>query len=209
MIAPPVAGKLAAMKAHTTIPVSLALLLAAACAKDDPVSPGPTEPATPAEPVAVAPSAAGPRVAVARLEPRSGTEVTGTVTFTETDGTVVVTAELENITPAGPRGFHVHEVGDCSAPDATSAGGHFDPHGHPHGAPSVGEHHVGDLGNIVARDDGTASYSMTVDFLTVSPGDASVVGRSVVVHAQQDDFETQPTGDAGGRVACGVIELVE
>jgi superoxide dismutase, Cu-Zn family len=197
------------MKAHSTILASLALLFTAACSKDDPATAGPTTPAQPVEPTPVEPAAPEPLVAVAALEPRSGTEVTGTVTFTETNGTVVVTAEIENLTPPGPRGFHVHEVGDCSAEDALSAGGHFNPHDHPHGAPSVGEHHAGDLGNIVAGEDGRATHRMTVDFLTVSPGEASVVGRSVIVHAQADDLESQPTGDAGGRVACGIIELVE
>lgn len=146
------------------------------------------------------------RTAVAELEPTEGNEVRGTVTFTEEGDGVRVVATLTGL-EAGPHGFHVHEFGDCSAPDASSAGGHFAPLGNPHGAPDAaeGQRHVGDLGNIEADDTGSASYDRVDNVITLD-GERSIIGKAVVVHSQEDDFETQPTGDAGDRLACGVIE---
>ncbi|MFW5972911.1 MAG: superoxide dismutase family protein [Bacteroidota bacterium] len=147
------------------------------------------------------------QTAVAELEPTEGNEVRGTVTFTEEDDGVRVHAVVVNL-PGERHGFHVHEFGDCSAPDAESAGGHFAPHDRPHGAPDdpAEERHVGDLGNIEADEDGNAEYER-VDEVIELEGENSIVGRSVVVHAREDDLESQPTGEAGARLACGVIEL--
>ncbi len=145
--------------------------------------------------------------AVTTLEGRSGSNASGIVTFTEmADGTVQVRADLTNV-PPGLHGFHVHEVGDCSAPDASSAGGHFNPGSHPHGSPNDPQHHAGDLGNIDASSAGRASLQMTTSGLTVSPGPRSVVGKAVVLHATADDLESQPSGAAGARIACGVVSL--
>lgn len=145
--------------------------------------------------------------AVATLDGRSGSNASGIVTFTElSDGSVLVRADLTNV-PPGPHGFHVHEVGDCSAPDASSAGGHFNPDSHPHGGPDDAQRHAGDLGNVRASPAGQASTEMTTNRLTVSAGPRSVVGKAVVLHADADDLQTQPTGDAGGRIACGVVTL--
>ena len=159
----------------------------------------------PAPPAAAA-SAAAPAAAThasATVAPTQGSAVAGTVTFTAGKSGVHVVADLTGLTP-GEHGFHIHEKGDCSAPDGTSAGGHFNPAGHPHGAPGA-EHHAGDLGNITAGADGKAH--LEADFPSMSMAGAdSIVGRAVIVHAGVDDLKTQPTGNAGGRLACGVIK---
>ena len=116
-----------------------------------------------------------------------------------------VIVDMEGLSP-GDHGFHVHEYGDCSAPDGTSAGGHFNPDGQPHGAPTDTERHVGDLGNISADGMGMAHLEWTDTFLSFS-GPHSIVGRGVIVHAGADDLTSQPTGNAGARVACGVIGI--
>ncbi|HKQ96541.1 MAG TPA: superoxide dismutase family protein, partial [Candidatus Polarisedimenticolia bacterium] len=125
------------------------------------------------------------------------------VVFTAGKDGVHVVADLTGLTP-GEHGFHIHEKGDCSAPDGTSAGGHFNPGGHPHGAPGA-EHHVGDLGNITADASGKAHLEGIFAFMSMTGAD-SIVGRAVIVHAAADDLKTQPTGNAGGRQACGVIK---
>jgi superoxide dismutase, Cu-Zn family len=146
--------------------------------------------------------------AVATMRPAAGSTAEGTVTFTAVaGGGVAVKASLKGLGP-GTHGFHVHEFGDCTAPDATSAGGHFNPKGNPHGAPTDAARHAGDLGNVQAAADGTASLEWTDPAMTLE-GPESVVGHAVIVHANPDDLKTQPTGNAGGRVACGVIGLAK
>lgn len=145
--------------------------------------------------------------AVAVLHPTEGNTVSGTVTFTREGGSVKVQAHLSGLKP-GNHGFHIHEFGDCSAKDGTSAGGHFNPASMPHGAPSDKQRHAGDLGNIVAGEDGTAHVEVTDSVLKLS-GDGSIIGRGVIVHAAADDLKTQPTGNAGGRQACGVIGIAK
>lgn len=149
------------------------------------------------------------QVAIAELQPTEGNETSGTVTFTKVEGGIQVVAEISGF-GEGPekRGFHIHEHGDCSAPDGTSAGGHFNPEGVQHGAPDSDERHIGDLGNLTIGPDGTATVDFIDPHLTFE-GPNSILNRSVIVHAGEDDFETQPTGDAGGRVACGVIQIAE
>ncbi len=150
------------------------------------------------------PAQAAGKTAVAEMKATAGNKVAGTVTFEQLSGKQVkVTAHLTGLKP-GKHGFHVHEKGDCSAPDATSAGGHFNPTKKEHGEPSP-MHHMGDLGNIEAGPDGMAHYETTVDFVEME-GPNSVVGKAVIVHADPDDLKSQPTGNAGGRQACGVIE---
>ena len=141
--------------------------------------------------------------AVAVLHPTQGGNVSGTVTFTKVNGGVHVVADVEGLTP-GEHGFHVHEFGDCSAPDATSAGGHFNPDGNLHAGPGAKHRHEGDLGNITADANGKAHYDV-VDTQLSFDGRHSIIGRSVIVHEKADDLKTQPTGNAGARVACGVI----
>jgi Cu-Zn family superoxide dismutase len=144
--------------------------------------------------------------AVAMLQPTAGSQVQGRVTFRQDSEGVHVVAELSGLSP-GKHGFHVHEFGDCSAPDASSAGGHFNPLGSPHGAPDnpPDQRHVGDLGNIEADADGNGFYER-VDKVISLHGENSIIGKSVIVHADPDDLVTQPTGNAGARVACGTIE---
>ena len=145
--------------------------------------------------------------AQADLKPTQGNKVTGVVTFTAQSGGILIKADLEGLTP-GKHGFHIHEKGDCSAPDGSSAGGHFNPDNSPHGAPTnpAGRRHVGDLGNVAAGADGKAHYER-VDQIIALEGPNSIIGRGVIVHAQADDLTSQPTGNAGSRLACGVIRL--
>ena len=132
--------------------------------------------------------------------------VKGTVEFKETDDGIEVTANLEGL-KKGVHGFHIHEKGDCSAPDAKSAGGHFNPGNHKHGAPDAAEHHEGDLGNITADKDGKGTATLTIKGVTLGDGDTSIVGKGFIIHAKADDLKSQPVGNAGDRVACGVITL--
>ena len=145
--------------------------------------------------------------ATAALNPTKDSNVKGTVSFTKVRDGVRITGEITGLTP-GAHGFHVHEKGDCSAPDATSAGGHYNPTDMPHGAPDAALRHVGDFGNIEADASGVAKFSY-VDHVIMIDGPNSIIGRAVIVHAKPDDFRTQsPPGNAGPRVACGVIERV-
>ena len=148
-----------------------------------------------------------PTRAVAVLHPTAGNEVSGIVTFTTTDKGLKIVADLEGLTP-GKHGFHIHEYGDCSALDATSAGGHFNPFNKNHGAPTSMDRHAGDLGNITADETGKAHLDWTDPILKLG-GPNSIIGRAVIVHANEDDLHSQPTGNAGPRVACGVIGLAK
>lgn len=140
----------------------------------------------------------------ARLAPTAGNTVSGLVNFSQDGDRIRVNAEISGLTP-GPHGFHVHEKGDCSAPDAASAGGHFNPGGKPHGDPEHAEHHAGDLPQLLADATGVARLTATADAFSIAGGATSIVGRSVVVHAAADDFKSQPAGNSGARLACGVI----
>ena len=169
-----------------------------------------------AVPLAVAadvppPSPVGAAVteAVALIAPTQGQKTGGIVRFRREGETVHVTGELTGLTPNAKHGFHVHEFGDCSAPDGASAGGHFAPEAHPHGAPDPAEHHAGDLGNIEADATGQAKVDVTVKGLGLATGERALVGRAVIVHAQPDDLTSQPAGNAGARVGCGVIGVAK
>lgn len=141
---------------------------------------------------------------VATLKATQGNQVKGTIRFNESGGKMRVVADISGLKP-GKHGLHIHEKGDCSAPDATSAGGHFNPEKKNHGAPDSAEHHLGDLGNIEADARGKAHLDRTVDFLTIAVDPNTIEGKAVIVHAQEDDLHSQPVGNAGARVACGVI----
>jgi Cu-Zn family superoxide dismutase len=143
--------------------------------------------------------------ATAELAPTQGNTARGTVTFTQAGDRVKVVANVSGLAP-GPHGLHVHENGDCSAPDGMSAGGHFNPLGKSHGHYESRDRHAGDMPAIVADASGNATLAVTLDTITVGTGETNVVGRSVVVHKDADDYRTQPTGNAGARVACGVIK---
>jgi Cu-Zn family superoxide dismutase len=148
---------------------------------------------------------AGPQ-AVAKLQSTKGNSVTGTVTFTQRGDKVVVVADVSGLKPGAEHGFHIHEKGDCSSGDGMSTGGHFNPFGKPHGHHGQGERHAGDLPSLKADAAGNARVEATLDVITVGPGPASVVGRGMIVHRDPDDYKTQPTGNAGPRTACAVIE---
>ena len=149
-----------------------------------------------------------PLKAVAVLHPTAGNKVAGTVTFIEVADGVQVHADLTGLGP-GDHGFHVHEFGDCSAADAASAGAHFNPTTQPHAGPDDTARHVGDMGNVKAESSGKATLEYVDHDMSLTKDDKSVIGRSVIVHAKRDDLKTQPSGDAGGRVACGVIGVAK
>jgi len=157
--------------------------------------------------IAHAANLAAPTKAVCVVHPLGGTKTAGMVTFTKVDGGIKIDAEISGLTP-GKHGFHVHEFGDCSMMDGKCAGGHFNPEGKPHGGPDSAERHVGDFGNVVAGADGTAHYSR-VDKEIAFSGPHSIIGRSIIVHGGTDDLTSQPSGNAGPRVGCGVIGIAD
>lgn len=169
------------MKLPCTLTSTLALSLLAGCA-----STAPTQSAS------------------TTLQPTQANSVTGSVTFTQKDDHVWVVANIKGLTP-GLHGFHIHEKGDCSAPDATSAGGHFNPDNHVHSASHTAGGHAGDMGNLNADSTGNAQLTLKMNGVTVSTASNGIVGRAVIVHAKADDLTSQPAGNAGARVACGVI----
>ena len=145
----------------------------------------------------------GPK-ASATLEATRGNAVAGSAEFVQRGGRVQVTASVSGLAPNQEHGFHVHEKGDCSSGDGESAGGHFNPHGTPHG-PQDAPHHGGDMPSLKADASGHAKATFTLNGVTVAPGANSLVGRGLIVHRNPDDYRTQPTGNAGPRLACAVI----
>ncbi len=150
----------------------------------------------------------GAIVAEARIEPTTGNTVNGQVKFVQKKGRVHITAKINGLTP-GKHGFHIHQIGDCGN-NGLAAGGHFNPNVAPHGSPDGdAEHrHAGDLGNLEADKHGKAHYNSFDDILELD-GPNSILNRSVIIHANADDLATQPTGNAGGRIGCGVIEQIK
>lgn len=131
----------------------------------------------------------------------------GTITFSNNQENVKVMGELEGLTPSTKMGFHIHERGVCHG-DFSSAGSHFNPTDLPHGSPGVASH-VGDLGNIETNNKGKAHYEYFSEQITLTPqGNKSVIGKTVIIHAGQDDFVSQPSGDSGIRVGCGIIQRI-
>jgi Cu-Zn family superoxide dismutase len=152
-----------------------------------------------------------PASAMASLAGKSGAEVTGELRFTavEGGGSVNVSGAINGLAKGTEHGFHVHELGDCSAPDAESAGAHLNPAGVPHGRPTAdtpSSGHLGDMPNVMADDTGRATVNATIAGATLrDAGNNDLIGKAVIVHAMPDDYTTQPGGDAGDRIACGVI----
>lgn len=146
----------------------------------------------------------GPQ-AVADLRPTAGNNTSGSVRFVQSGDVVRVSGEVRGLKPGAVHGFHVHEKGDCSSPDANSAGGHFNPDGKPHGQHGQGVHHAGDLPPLRADAGGVAKFSFDSKSIKVGSGAADIVGKGLIVHRDADDFMTQPTGNAGPRLACAVI----
>jgi Cu-Zn family superoxide dismutase len=144
--------------------------------------------------------------AVAVLSPTQGQHCHGVVHFIQEGDSVKVVADLEGLNPGQKHAFHIHQFGDCSAPDGMSAGSHYNPEGHKHGLPDSEERHAGDLGNVQADDQGKAHYEIKVNNITINGTKNPIVGHAVIVHAKIDDG-SQPVGNAGGRIACGVIGI--
>ncbi len=143
--------------------------------------------------------------AVAVLEPTRGNQAAGTVTFEQRGTEVLVVAHVTGLKPNQEHGFHVHEKGDCSSGDGTSAGAHFNPASKPHG-PQHAEHHAGDMPALKADASGMADVRFVLSDVSIGSGSADLIGRGVIVHANPDDYKTQPTGNAGARIACGAIK---
>jgi Cu-Zn family superoxide dismutase len=144
-------------------------------------------------------------VAVADLKPTQGNSVAGTVSFRQQGDRLLVVARVHGLKPNREHGFHVHEKGDCSSGDATSAGAHMNPDGHPHG-PQSGSHHAGDMPALKADASGTAVSRFELKGELQGAGASAYLGKAIIVHADPDDYVTQPTGNSGARVACGVIQ---
>ena len=147
----------------------------------------------------------GPK-ATASLQPTKGNNVSGTVSFEQRGDKVRVSGKLSGLKPNSEVGFHIHEAGDCSSGDGMSAKGHFNPQGKPHGNPNSSERHAGELPMLKSDGSGNASVSAELAIITVAPGPSSIVGRGLIVHVAPDDYKTQPTGNAGARSACAVIQ---
>ena len=149
-----------------------------------------------------------PTKGIAVLHPTQGNQVEGTVTFTKTGDGMKIVADVTGLAP-GKHGFHIHEYGDCSSPDGKAAGGHFNPTNSPqHAGHDAAQRHEGDMGNLEADASGKAHLELTDNMMTMS-GEKSIIGRGVIVHEKEDDLKSQPVGNAGGRVACGVIGIAK
>jgi Cu-Zn family superoxide dismutase len=147
----------------------------------------------------------GPR-ATAQLQATTGSSTSGNVRFVQTGDKVQVSGEVRGLPPNTEHGFHVHEKGDCSSGDGMSAGGHFNPTGAAHGNHAMGPHHTGDLPSLKADANGVASFSFESSTIAVGSGLTNIVGKGLIVHRDPDDYKTQPTGNAGPRLACAVIK---
>lgn len=189
------------------------VMMLGACSKKDAAPESAPAPAAATEP---APMPEAPPVAdeakpeasaaVVHLAPTEGNSVTGEITLTPADGGVKVAGTVSGLEPNSEHGFHIHENGDCSAPDASSAGGHFNPTGAEHGSMDAEPHQAGDMPNIKADDTGAATVDVVVPGIELGTGSATdVMGKAIVVHADPDDYKSQPAGNAGARLACGVI----
>ncbi|HEY1099530.1 MAG TPA: superoxide dismutase family protein [Myxococcota bacterium] len=190
-----------AVRLHLTTALLLAVAVVGACKTAEPMPTPPDSP--PTNTPGVVPDGDVQPQAKANLQSKSGSTVTGAVTFTRiADDKVVVVADVSGLSP-GRHGFHIHQTGDCSAVDGSSAGDHFAISEGPHGLPDSPRRHTGDLGNLPADETGHARLEFTDSVISLD-GERSVVGRAVIVHETVDDG--QDVKSAGGRVACGVIE---
>jgi Cu-Zn family superoxide dismutase len=142
--------------------------------------------------------------AMATLAPTQGQTVNGDVSFRVMGDHIEAHVRLVGLPPNGEHGFHVHEKGDCNSADGMSAGGHFNPLSLPHG-PQQGPHHAGDMSNLKADASGSVDARLMLHGVTLGSGATNLIGRSLIVHAKPDDYTTQPTGNSGARLACGVI----
>jgi Cu-Zn family superoxide dismutase len=146
--------------------------------------------------------------AVCVLKATDGNKVSGKVTFTQTEGGVLIEAHVSGLKPNSKHGFHIHEFGDISSPDGKSTGGHFNPAGHDHAGPMSEKRHVGDLGNLESDANGHAMYKR-LDKVIQIHGEHTILSRGITIHAGTDDLKSQPTGAAGARIAVGVIGIAK
>lgn len=206
---------------HATVLLALAsVALLAGCSNDNQGTPAssaaaesaasaPTAATSPAASPTASPSAAAVSLhAQAVLASASDSKVSGELSFAPTDQGVHITGRITGLKPDSTHGFHIHEHGDCSTPDASSAGGHFNPTQQPHGHPAQGQRHAGDLPNQTANAEGVVTVDVLAhDVKLGTGGSTDILGGAVIVHAQPDDYSSQPSGNAGARIACGVITL--
>lgn len=143
--------------------------------------------------------------AIVMLNPTAGQKANGVVRMAQEGDRVVVRARVSGLAPNREHGFHVHEKGDCSSGDGMSTGGHFNPGGKAHGHHGMGDHHTGDLPSLKADANGVASFSFESRTIRVGSTANDIVGKGLIVHRDPDDYKTQPTGNAGPRLACAVI----
>jgi Cu-Zn family superoxide dismutase len=144
--------------------------------------------------------------ATAQLQPTKGSKTFGEATFEQVGEKVHVVVYVQGLMPGQEHGLHIHEAGDCGSGDGMSTKGHFNPFGKPHAHHGTPDRHAGDLPALKAGKDGRAKVDVMLDVITVAPGPSGIVGRGLIVHADPDDYRTQPTGNAGARIACGVIQ---
>jgi len=144
--------------------------------------------------------------ATASLQPTKNGKAAGTVNFAQVGDKVRVSGTVTGLVPGREHGFHIHEAGDCSSGDGMSTKGHFNPYGKAHSNPGTADRHAGDMPALKADATGTATIKSELDVITIAPGPSSIVGRCLIVHADPDDYKTQPTGNAGARIACAVIQ---
>jgi superoxide dismutase, Cu-Zn family len=192
----------------TLLPVFAAAIVLAACGRQDQPQRSDTtgeapSSATPSTPTGGAPAGSG---AALQLNATQGNTATGMLAVASAADGVHLSGALQGLKPDAEFGFHIHEKGDCSAPDASSAGEHFNPAGAQHGNPSAGAHHAGDMLNVKSDAQGMAKVDVHASGVTLNSGQANdVLGKAVVLHEKPDDYATQPSGNSGARIACGVI----
>lgn len=193
------------------VPLCIALALVGCGQNNEPegTADGRTRPDNPMpEPADLAAPGQAPEGAAAQIAPTQGNTASGSVTLTAEEGGVRLTGVVQGLKPNSEFGFHVHEKGDCSAPDASSAGGHFNPANTDHGNPEGETHHAGDMLNIKSDDQGVAQIDTVASGTTLHSGaPTDVLGKAVVVHEGADDYKSQPSGNSGSRIACGVITV--
>lgn len=190
------------------LPALSATLFLAACATSAPTTAPVDASASASASASTSATAPSARSAVVNLASASGSLVSGRLTAMPMGDGVHFTGEVGGLTPGSTHAIHVHERGDCSAADAGSAGGHFNPTGAPHGKVDAGAHHAGDMNNIVANAEGVARVDAHAHGVMLGGGAANDIGgRAVIVHAAADDYQSQPSGNAGARVACGIINV--
>lgn len=195
---------------HGTLFLASALALSACQPAATPADTAAPAADTPAADPAAPPAMTTP-LATAQLQPTEGSSVAGTISFSLVDGLLRASGDISGLKPGSEHGFHIHEKGDCSAPDGSSAGGHFNPASAEHGSIDAAAHHGGDMPNLVADAQGNAHVDGPVSS-NVNAGkgdDFDIIGRGLIVHADPDDYTSQPTGNAGARLACAVITKAE